>query len=229
MESSGLSFNPNFELIEYCYASGYEVKERVGRRKAKTRATVYGRVWRYCEMEKGYCYESIAVMAKLVSLDRAIFRGHLQVLVSDGFIEVLGEQSRGGRSVTTRYKVTGKLENISPLNVTLENTGVQNTSLEPEPESRTPVTSLNRSPEHQNRSPEPPEETTREDSLREDSFVKRGLKPSRKNENQKPPLKDLAKTESIREQDLPARIAADKRNGRARPRVQVEEEPTIGD
>ncbi|MCB0215039.1 MAG: helix-turn-helix domain-containing protein, partial [Chloroflexi bacterium] len=68
-------------------------------------ASVYGRVWRYCQMERGRCFAPAHRIATELNLGQRTVERYLSRLVEDGWIERDSGKSDGKPST---YYTTGK-------------------------------------------------------------------------------------------------------------------------
>ena len=69
-----------------------------------TAAAVFGRIWRYCQGERGECFASQETIAAKLKLSRRCVQAHIQSLVKAGY---LAESEKSG--VTKIYRDTGKI------------------------------------------------------------------------------------------------------------------------
>lgn len=77
-----------------------------------TTAAVFGRVWRYCQMERGYCHAEQGRIADELNLHRKTINLALQELVENGYLTATTNSK--GRTVI--YRDTGKagMSNLPP-------------------------------------------------------------------------------------------------------------------
>lgn len=85
------NFNPSLDTL----------RKKLGR----TAADVYGRVWRYSQMESKVCFASQRRMASDLGLCRKTVNRQIQRLVKEGYLEVVESNSR-----TKALRPTGKAE-----------------------------------------------------------------------------------------------------------------------
>lgn len=69
------------------------------------RAAVFGRIWRYCQMEDGVCKASLDTLSKGLGVDRATVMRHAAALVADGYLKDLTPELKNRPHV---YADTGK-------------------------------------------------------------------------------------------------------------------------
>ena len=69
-------------------------------------AAVFGRVWRYCQGERGLCDASLETVAKETRLAYRTILRHVKLMVKDGYLEDLDP---GVRYRPHRYRDTGKV------------------------------------------------------------------------------------------------------------------------
>src|SRR3990167_469686 len=92
-------------------------------------SAVFGKVWRYCQMERGVCDASIETIANELNLSTMTVYRHVKILVRDGFLE---DRTPGLRHKPHTYADTGKaglrlsLEGKVYQNVIPENEGTTN-------------------------------------------------------------------------------------------------------
>lgn len=70
-----------------------------------TVAAVFGRVWRYCQMENGYCHAEQERIADELNISRKTVWAALQVLVRDGYLTDTTPNTKGRTRI---YKDTGR-------------------------------------------------------------------------------------------------------------------------
>lgn len=70
-----------------------------------TTAAVFGRVWRYCQMERGYCHAEQERIADELNISRRTVWGALKVLVREGYLTDATPNTKGRTRI---YKDTGK-------------------------------------------------------------------------------------------------------------------------
>ena len=68
-------------------------------------SAVFGRVWRYCQMEDGVCCASQETIANDLRMDRATVNTHIKILVRDGYLQDLDPNVKNRPH---RYADTGK-------------------------------------------------------------------------------------------------------------------------
>lgn len=85
------------------------------------RAAVFGKVWRYCQMERGVCDASQDKIADELGLSRETVNRQLKALVADGYLEDL---TPGRKNHPHRYRDTGKISLSAQVTVTENHTGV---------------------------------------------------------------------------------------------------------
>jgi DnaD/phage-associated family protein len=82
------------------------------------RAAVFGKVWRYCQMEDGVCRASQERMADELGLTRATVNKHIEALCADGYLidktptlagapHVYADTGKAGVSISLTGKVQG--------------------------------------------------------------------------------------------------------------------------
>jgi len=81
-------------------------------------AAIFGRVWRFCQMEDGVCRASTHTIAEFLGLDRATICRHLEVLVEEGYLKDLTPELRNRPHI---YADTGKAS--LKLSIAAENKG----------------------------------------------------------------------------------------------------------
>ena len=69
-------------------------------------AVVFGRMWRYCQMENGVCYASLGTIAREILVSYKTIQRHVNILVQKGYLEDLTPNLRN-RPHT--YADTGKV------------------------------------------------------------------------------------------------------------------------
>lgn len=70
-----------------------------------TTAAVFGRVWRYCQMARGYCHAEHERIADELNISRRTVWGALKVLVREGYLTDATPNTKGRTRI---YKDTGK-------------------------------------------------------------------------------------------------------------------------
>lgn len=68
-------------------------------------ALVFGRIWRYCQMEDGVCRASLKTIAKGINMSRTSIMNYAKLLVEQGFLEDLTPELRNKPHI---YRDTGK-------------------------------------------------------------------------------------------------------------------------
>jgi DNA-binding Lrp family transcriptional regulator len=68
-------------------------------------AAVFGRVWRYCTLQSGFCTASIETIANDLRLNYGTVLRHIKVLVRDGYLE---DMTPDVRNHAHKYIYTGK-------------------------------------------------------------------------------------------------------------------------
>jgi hypothetical protein len=68
-------------------------------------SAVFGRIWRYCQMDKGYCHAEQTRIAEQLGITRETVNRAIKVLVSGGYIEDSTPNTKGRTRI---YKDTGK-------------------------------------------------------------------------------------------------------------------------
>jgi hypothetical protein len=68
-------------------------------------AAVFGRIWRYCQMEDGVCKASLESIGKWIGVDKATVMRHAKVLCDNGYLKDLTPDLRNRPHV---YADTGK-------------------------------------------------------------------------------------------------------------------------
>jgi hypothetical protein len=68
-------------------------------------ALIFGRIWRFCQMEDGICKKSLTELAEEMGMDRHTLYDHAQILVDQGYLEDL---TPALRNAPHRYRDTGK-------------------------------------------------------------------------------------------------------------------------
>lgn len=76
-------------------------------------AAVYGIVYRYCQMENGYCNAALEKIGDRLGVSEKTIKRHLKTLCDDGYIEDLTPDIR---NVPHKYIVTGKIKIEGDLN-----------------------------------------------------------------------------------------------------------------
>ena len=76
------------------------------RRYGVVTAAVWGRIWRYCQMEHGVCQASLETIASELNVNRSTVMRHIQRLVRDGF---LVDKTPDLRNRPHTYADTGKV------------------------------------------------------------------------------------------------------------------------
>ena len=69
------------------------------------RAAIFGRIWRFCQMEDGVCRASLDTIASSLGIDKATVMRHASELVKDGYLKDLTPDLRNRPHV---YADTGK-------------------------------------------------------------------------------------------------------------------------
>lgn len=87
------------------------------RRYGATRALVYGKVWRYCQMSEHVCMASYRRLAEELHLSRRTVIRHVGALAADGFLEDLTPDEN---SAPHKYRVTDKVRFVSRMDVVLD-------------------------------------------------------------------------------------------------------------
>jgi DNA-binding Lrp family transcriptional regulator len=95
-------------------------------------AVVFGRVWRYCQMEDHVCRASLERIAASIGVDRATVMRHIKDLCDRGYLEDLTPDVRNRPHV---YRDTGK----AGLTLSLSGVAQSNTSEKGIAESKTAV------------------------------------------------------------------------------------------
>ena len=72
-------------------------------------AAVFGRVWRYCQMERGYCHAEQIRIAEEIGVKRETVNRSLKVLVEAGYLTDTTPNRKGRTRI---YKDTGKAGHI---------------------------------------------------------------------------------------------------------------------
>ena len=70
-----------------------------------TTAMVFGRIWRYCQMDAKVCFASQARIAKDLHYERETINRHILILVRDGFLRDVTPDAVGTPHI---YADTGK-------------------------------------------------------------------------------------------------------------------------
>ena len=81
------------------------VIDSIAREYGLIRSAVFGRMWRYCQMQDGVCRASMETISEDLGIDRATVLRHAQELVNDGYLEDTTPDLRNRPHV---YKDTGK-------------------------------------------------------------------------------------------------------------------------
>ena len=81
-------------------------------------AAVFGRIWRYCQMETGVCQASLDTMAEYIGLDKATIMRHAKKLVDAGYLKDLSPDLRNHPHT---YADTGKVTLTSKISVAQNN------------------------------------------------------------------------------------------------------------
>ena len=82
-------------------------------------AAIFGRVWRYCQMEDGVCSATQAKIAKGLGVHRTVVNRHLQILVTKGYLRDLTPDLHNHPH---KYEDTGKANGDTPDGGVLPNT-----------------------------------------------------------------------------------------------------------
>jgi len=98
-------------------------------------AAVFGRVWRYCQMQNGVCEAAIERMGDELGIDRKTFMRHLSVLTKKGY---LLDHTPGVRNKPHVYSDTGK----AGLSVTISGVPKMDTATDGVPKSPSRCTNL---------------------------------------------------------------------------------------
>lgn len=97
------------------------VIDHLAREHGLIRAAVFGRMWRYCQMQDGVCRASLETISTDLGIDRATVLRHAQELVSDGYLEDTTPEIRNRPHL---YKDTGKAGIKVSIGVAQNNTTV---------------------------------------------------------------------------------------------------------
>lgn len=81
------------------------VIDQLAREYGLMRAAVFGRMWRYCQMQDGVCRASLETISTDLGIDRATVLRHAQELVNDGYLEDTTPEIRNRPHI---YRDTGK-------------------------------------------------------------------------------------------------------------------------
>src|SRR3990167_6723420 len=81
------------------------VIDDLAREQGLIRAAVFGRMWRYCQMEDGVCRASLETIASDLGIDKATVLRHAQELVINHYLEDTTPDLRNRPHI---YKDTGK-------------------------------------------------------------------------------------------------------------------------
>ena len=126
------------------------VSDQLCQRYGALTALIYGRVWRYSEMN-GYCTASLSRMSKEIGVSVRTFQRGVEVLELGGYLSI---EERPG--LTNVYKPTSKIAYVATVE---EKT-------EPMPQSHNPMTESHET--HDTESYKETEEETKEDTVPED-------------------------------------------------------------
>lgn len=77
---------------------------------------VFGKAWRYCQMEDGVCKASLRRLATELGLDPSTVSRHLKILAADGYLKDLTPDAR---NVPHVYADTGRIVMRTATNVTV--------------------------------------------------------------------------------------------------------------
>ena len=128
------------------------VSDQLCQRYGALTALIYGRVWRYSEMN-GYCTASLSRMSKEIGVSVRTFQRGVEVLELGGYLSI---EERPG--LTNIYKPTSKIAYVA----TVEE------KVEPMPESHNPMTQSHGT--HDTESYKETEEETKEDTAPENEL-----------------------------------------------------------
>ncbi len=86
-----------------------------------TTAMVWGKIWRYCQMEDGVCKAAIERLAKELNLSDVTIDKHIKLLEDDGYVK---DETPDVRNKPHVYTDTGKLK--LKINLFMEEDGTKN-------------------------------------------------------------------------------------------------------
>lgn len=85
-------------------------------------AAVFGRMWRYCQLEDGICRASIETIADELHLSRPTVTQHIETLVKNGY---LVDRTPGRRNAPHIYADTGKAQILSQFAAVINEQAVE--------------------------------------------------------------------------------------------------------
>ena len=84
-----------YKSKSYCFDGFTPVPDSIVNELGWTVASVFGKIWRYCQMEKGNCWASQGRIAKEMRLSRSTINRSIKVLKQNGFINDISPDDIG--------------------------------------------------------------------------------------------------------------------------------------